>query len=111
MTNRLQVPEIAKMLLTFRDRVIRFNQFTKFREVIPKIRKGGFQMYPNIKAELARKDMTMVDLSNATGIRYQTLVSKLKGNYQVTIPEAISIKQALRVDMPLEVLFEKKETV
>lgn len=66
-------------------------------------------MYPTIKAEMGRKGMTIVDLSNATGIRYQTLSEKLRGNYQITVQEAMSIKSALGVDIPLEELFEKKE--
>ena len=68
-------------------------------------------MYPTIKAEMGRKGMTIVDLSNATGIRYQTLSEKLRGNYQITVQEAMSIKSALGVDSPLEELFEKKELV
>ena len=67
-------------------------------------------MYPNIKAEMARKDMTVIDLSNATKIPLSTLYGKLKGNYQVTVTEAVSIKTALGVDVPIEVLFEKKGT-
>lgn len=66
-------------------------------------------MYPNIKAEMARKGMTIVDLSNATGIRYQTLSEKLRGNYSITINEAITIKDALKVKTPIEVLFERRE--
>ena len=66
-------------------------------------------MYPEIKAELARKGMTIVDLSNATGIRYQTLSEKLRGNYSITVNEAILIKDALKVKTPIEVLFERKE--
>lgn len=66
-------------------------------------------MYPNVKAELARKGMTIVDLSNATGIRYQTLSEKLRGNYSITVNEAILIKDALKVKTPIEVLFERKE--
>ena len=68
-------------------------------------------MYPNIKAELARKGMTIVDLSNATGIRYQTLVAKLHGDYAFTVSEALAVKKAIGVDIPLEILFEKMETV
>ena len=68
-------------------------------------------MFPNIKAELARKEMTIVDLSNATGIRYQTLWCKLKGDYQFTVDEAMRIKQAIGVDMPIEELFERKDAV
>ena len=53
--------------------------------------------------------MTLVDLASATGIRYQTLSEKLRGNYQITVTEAFAIKKALGVKTPLEVLFEKKE--
>lgn len=66
-------------------------------------------MYPNIKAELARKDMTVLDLSSATKIPLSTLYGKLRGNYQITVAEAINIKTALGVDVPIEVLFAKKE--
>ena len=68
-------------------------------------------MYPNIKAEMARKGMTIVDLSNATGIRYQTLVAKLHGDYSFTVTEAMLVKNAIGVEIPLEILFEKLETV
>lgn len=68
-------------------------------------------MYPNIKAELARKDMTIGDLAVATGMNYQSLWAKLKGNYQFSVTDAIAIKQALDVDIPIEVLFEKKDSV
>lgn len=66
-------------------------------------------MYPVIKEAMEKKHMTLVDLASATGIRYQTLSEKLRGNYQVTVTEAIAIKKALGVKTPLEVLFEKKE--
>ena len=64
-------------------------------------------MYSNVKAELARRSMTVVDLSNKTGIRYQTLVDKINGKYPLTIDEAKTIKSALDVDLPLEELFEQ----
>ena len=66
-------------------------------------------MYPVIKEAMEKKHMTLVDLASATGIRYQTLSEKLRGNYQVTVAEAVAIKKALGVKTPLEVLFEKKE--
>ena len=62
-------------------------------------------MYANVKAELARKNMTMVDLSNMTGIRYQTLADKIRGGSVMTVDEAMKIKEALGVDMPIEELF------
>lgn len=67
-------------------------------------------MYPVIKEAMEKKHMTLVDLASATGIRYQTLSEKLRGNYQVTVTEAVAIKKALGVKTPLEVLFEKKGT-
>lgn len=66
-------------------------------------------MYPVIKEAMDKKHMTLVDLANATGIRYQTLSQKLRGNYQITVSEAFAIKSALGVKTPIEVLFEKKE--
>lgn len=63
-------------------------------------------MYSNVKAELARKNMTVVDLSDKTGIRYQTLIDKINGKYPVTLDEAKKVKAALGVDIPLEDLFE-----
>ena len=65
-------------------------------------------MYPTIKAEMARKNMTITELANVTGIRYQTLSEKLRGNYGFTVAEAKKIKEALGVDISLEDLFERK---
>lgn len=65
-------------------------------------------MYSNVKAELARQDMTLVDLSNRTGIRYQTLVDKVNGKYPLTFDEAKKIKAALSVELSLEELFERR---
>lgn len=64
-------------------------------------------MYSNVKAEAARKSMTMVDLSAKTGIRYQTLVDKVNGKFPITVEEAKKIKSALAVDIPLDELFEQ----
>lgn len=65
-------------------------------------------MYLNVKAELARQNLSLVDLSNKTGIRYQTLVGKINGNYPLSLDEAKEIKHSLGVDIPLEELFEVK---
>ena len=64
-------------------------------------------MYSNVKAELARKSLTVVDLSNKTGIRYQSLVGKINGKYPLTLEEAKTIKSALEVDIPMEELFAR----
>lgn len=65
-------------------------------------------MYANVKAEMARKNMTIVELSKATGIRYQSLADKIRGDTILTVSEALKIKQALDVDMPLEELFSEQ---
>ena len=64
-------------------------------------------MYLNIKAELARQNLSVVDLSHMTGIRYQTLIEKLNGKYPVTLDEALNIKAALGVDLSMEELFAR----
>lgn len=64
-------------------------------------------MYANVKAEMARKNMTIMDLSAATGIRYQTLADKLRGDGVLKVEEAVKIKRAIGVDMPLEELFSQ----
>lgn len=66
-------------------------------------------MYPNLNAEMGRKFMTAVTLSNITGIPYSTLRPKLTGKTPITLQEARAIKAALKVDIPLEILFEEKE--
>lgn len=65
-------------------------------------------MYSNVKAELARQNKTVVDLAESTGIRYQTLTHKLRGTSEFTLAEAIKVKGALGVDIPLETLFSRK---
>lgn len=64
-------------------------------------------MYSNVKAELARRNLSVVDLSNMTGIRYQTLALKLNGRYPLTLDEAKAIKKALDVDIAIEDLFAR----
>lgn len=62
-------------------------------------------MYENLRAEIARKNKTLMDLSNEIGMRYQTLSEKIRGNSSFTVKEAISIKNALNVNMSIEELF------
>lgn len=66
-------------------------------------------MFPNVKAEMARKDMTLMKLSEITCIPIQRLCNKLSGKGKLTFREAVQIKDALGVDVPLEELFAKRE--
>lgn len=65
-------------------------------------------MYANVKAELARKNMTITELSSKTGIRYQALADKIRGDGVMTVNDALKIKKALEVDIPIEVLFDEQ---
>lgn len=62
-------------------------------------------MFDNVRIELVRKHMTMLDLSEKTGIRYQTLSEKMRGNSPLLFKEAVLIKEALETEMTLEELF------
>lgn len=64
-------------------------------------------MYLNLKAEMARKGVTVKELAELTGIRYNTLAAKLSGRSRLALDEAVQIKKALVLDAPLEYLFGK----
>lgn len=64
-------------------------------------------MYPNLKAELARVSMSMKDLAKAINMPYSTLVDKIAGRSEFTFQEAVDIRKAIGVDIPLDELFKK----
>lgn len=64
-------------------------------------------MYPNLRAEVARKGLTMKELAKRIGIGESTMNQKLNGKYAFTLDEAVLIRDVLEVDIPLDVLFEK----
>jgi cyanate lyase len=64
-------------------------------------------LYPNCKAELARQDITLEMLAKVLGRSLTTVSLKLNGKYPLTLREAKAIKNFLKVDMPLEELFEE----
>lgn len=66
-------------------------------------------MFQTLKVEMVRQNKTMVDLSKDTGIRYQTLSEKLRGNSPITLKDAALIKKALHSEMSIDELFELTE--
>jgi transcriptional regulator with XRE-family HTH domain len=64
-------------------------------------------MYPNLRAELARKGMTLTELAKETGMSLNVLSGRVNGKYEFTYSETLKIKKALGVDIPLEILFER----
>ena len=64
--------------------------------------------FPNLKAEIARKGLTVEALSLICGISYSTLSAKLAGRRKMSYSDAVKIKTALGVDVPLETLFSER---
>lgn len=50
-------------------------------------------MFPNLSAELARKKMTIKALSDETGIKYETLKLKMRGETEFRLAEMVKIKE------------------
>ena len=68
-------------------------------------------IYPNLRAELARKGWTLQQLADLIQIKVETLKKKLQGYSDLKLSEASKIKDVLGVDIPLEVLFAKEGEV
>ena len=65
-------------------------------------------MYENLKAEIVRKKLTLSIVSKQSGMTKQRMSSRINGKTPFTFDEAMTIKQVLGVDIPLEVLFKKE---
>lgn len=65
-------------------------------------------MYRNLEAELARNKITKTFLAKEIGITVGTLSLKLSGKANLTLPEAIKIKNIVGKSLSLEYLFETK---
>ena len=61
--------------------------------------------YPNLEAELKRKNIRRVDLAKAMNLALSTMSEKLTGKSDISLSLAREIKNYLKVDTPLEVLF------
>ena len=64
-------------------------------------------MYPNFKAELARRGLTLKDLSPRVDIRYETLCKKCRGDADFTIIEIYKILNFFK--MTFEEIFKKDQ--
>ena len=65
--------------------------------------------YPNLKAEMARKNVMNKDIAELLGVRLSTITDKMAIRSDYTVSEALKIKDYLGVDMPIEELFERAE--
>lgn len=66
-------------------------------------------MYPNLRAEMARQNMTLAKLCKAIGKhRVSTVSQMLNGKTRLTLDDAEKIRTALKVDMTLDELFQRE---
>ena len=66
-------------------------------------------MYPNFEAERARAGLTLEDLVREVGGTVSSLSNKLRGVYALTFNDAVMLKTALKTNVPLEELFERRD--
>ena len=69
-------------------------------------------MFPNVRAEIARNNLTLGDIVNELQKRGFTMVvptlsAKLNKKYEFTLKEAKALKEILNTDLPLEELFKE----
>ncbi len=65
-------------------------------------------MFPNLRAEFTRHNLTMGMVAEAVGISITHFSLKMNGKYAFTLKEAMAIKKFLKTEMPLEELFLEK---
>lgn len=69
-------------------------------------------MFPNLRAEFARRHLTMADVvegilkESGVQISITHFSLKMNGKYQFTLEEAFAIKKFLKTKLTLDVLFQ-----
>ena len=63
-------------------------------------------MYPNLRAEIARRKLTMADVAKAIGLSETHFSLKMNGKYGFTLAEAFAIKKFLKTKLSIDVLFQ-----
>lgn len=81
------------------------NVDTKIRELIG----GDKRMYPNLKAEMARKKITQLAIAECLNVTPTTISLKLNGKAKLLLPECMKIKNNFFPDCSLEYLFASDE--
>lgn len=66
-------------------------------------------LYRNLEAELARKQISRKELAEMLGLTATTLSFKLNGKSELSLTECVEIKKLLKIDKPIEYLFEQSE--
>ncbi len=72
------------------------------------LKKEVSNVYPNLRAEIARRGLTLENLCEKLNVTICTLSQKLNGKSPITLDEAKKLKKAVGTDLPLEILFSKE---
>lgn len=69
-------------------------------------------MYSNLRAEIARKNLTLEKIveklkERGINITVSMLSQKLNGKYEIYLKEAKALKEIVETDLPLDILFEE----
>ncbi len=63
-------------------------------------------MFPNLRAEIVRKGLTMAEVADAIGLSVTHFSLKMNGKYGFTLAEAFAIKKFLKTKLSIDVLFQ-----
>ena len=66
-------------------------------------------MFPNLRAELARRNMSIPQLAELVGMKTTTLYDKYNGRTAFTLEEAVKIRDMLGLEMSIEELFQRED--
>ena len=66
-------------------------------------------MYPNLEAELKRRNIKRIDLAKHLGMGISAISDKMQEKSDWQFSTALKIKEFLGVDLPLEYLFAKDD--
>lgn len=69
--------------------------------------KRNCVMYENVRVEMARKDLTILDIARSIGMKRETLSRKLSGNSPISLGEAFDIQQKCFPEMDIQTLFKE----
>lgn len=64
-------------------------------------------MYPNLRAEITRRNIKMADVAEAVGLSETHFSLKMTGKYGFTLKEAFAIKQFLKTKLSIDELFQE----
>ena len=69
--------------------------------------KRNCVMYENVRVEMARKNLTILDVAQRVGMNRETLSRKLSGRSPINLNEAFNIQQKCFPNEDVRILFKE----